>query len=85
MLNLKYNDLIDRTTHTSKIADRHARAIADLEKKLAREKAFDLALYNYLQTYGEMNWEDYNCAVAWFEHSDKSVVEIFNEIIQNRG
>ena len=80
MLKLIYNDLVDRTTFTSKIINKRQEEIERLERKLAKMKAFDLALINYLQTNKEMDFELYNCAAAWFEHSDLSVSEIFQKI-----
>ena len=43
-------------------------------------KDFDIALNNYLQTYGEISLDLYDKACALFNHSDKTVPEIFEEI-----
>ena len=80
MLTLRYNELIDRGTFTSKVFDKHQREIEWLEAKWARMKAFDVALTGYLQVHGKMSYELYNEACAMFEHSDKTVSEIFREI-----
>lgn len=80
MLTLKYNDLIDSSTLTSKILSEHQREIKCLESKLERIKAFDAALTNYLQTNGEMNLDLYDKACVMFYRSDKTVPEIFEEI-----
>ena len=80
MLTLKYNDLIDSSTLTSKVFAKQQREIKWLESKLERMKAFDAALTNYLQTNGEMSLELYNKACVMFDHSDKTVPEIFEEI-----
>ncbi len=82
MLKLVYNDFTDENTFTSKIMNKHQEEIKRLEKKLARIKFFNFALTNYLRTHGEMDFELYNCAVAWFEHSDLSVTEIFQKITE---
>ena len=84
MLTLRYNDLIDPGTFTSKVFDKHQREIEWLEAKWARMKAFDVALAGYLQVHGKMSYELYNEACAMFEHSDKTVSEIFREI-EKRG
>ena len=43
-------------------------------------KAFDVSLTNYLQTHGEMSHDLYDKACVMFDHSDKTVPEIFEEI-----
>lgn len=80
MLKLTYAELTDSRTLTYKAFHRIQEDIDLLEKKWARLKAFDLALTGHLQTYGEMDYELFNCAVAWFEHSDLTVSEIFQKI-----
>ena len=80
MLTLKYNDLIDRGTFTSKVFDKRQEEIKWLEAKWLKLKSFDLALTGYLQTHGKMSYELYNEACAMFEHSDRTVSEIFREI-----
>ena len=80
MLTLKYNDLIDPDTFTSKVFDKRQEEIKWLEAKWLKLKSFDLALTGYLQTHGKMSYELYNEACAMFEHSDKTVSEIFKEI-----
>lgn len=84
MLTLRYNDLSDACSLTSRTMVRHHRAIIMLEKKLEREKDFETALTDYLRYHGEMSWDDYNDAVALFVHSDKTIEEIFEEI-EKRG
>lgn len=84
MLTLKYNDLTDSSTLTSKLFDKRQREIKWLEAKLKRIKDFDIALTNYLQTHGEMSNDLYNKACVMFDHSDKTVPEIFEEI-RKRG
>ena len=83
MLTLKYNDLTDSGTFTSKAFGRRQQEIEWLEAKLARMKAFDLAFTNYLQAHGEMSYTLYNEVCAMFDHSDKTVSEIFKEIEKN--
>ena len=84
MLTLKYNDLVFCDTFTFKVFDKKQREIKLLEAKLERMKAFDVALTNYLQNHGEMSCDLYNEACAMFNHSDKTVSEIFEEI-RKRG
>ena len=84
MLTLKYNDLTDSSTLTFKVFDKRQREIKWLEAKLKRIKDFDIALTNYLQTHGEMSNDLYNKACVMFDHSDKTVPEIFEEI-RKRG
>ena len=84
MLTLKYNDLIDSRTFTFKVFDKRQREIEGLEAKLKRIKDFDIALTNYLQTHGEMSNDLYDKACVMFDHSDKTVPEIFEEI-RKRG
>lgn len=84
MLTLKYNDLTEYGTFTSKIFEKRQREIEWLETKLERMKSFDLALTNYLQTNSEMSFDLYDKACVIFEHSDKTVSEIFEEI-RNRS
>ena len=84
MLTLKYNDLTDSSTFTFKVFDKRQREIEWLEAKLKRIKDFDIALTNYLQTHGEMSLDLYNKACVMFDHSDKTVPEIFEEI-RKRG
>ena len=43
-------------------------------------KSFDIALTNYLQSHGEMRLDLYDKICVMFEHSDKTVSEIFMEI-----
>ena len=80
MLTLKYNDLTDFSTLTSKLFNKRQQEIKWTEAKLTRMKSFDIALTNYLQTHGEMSLDLYNEICAMFEHSDKTVSEIFMEI-----
>ena len=80
MLTLKYNDLTDSRTFTFKVFDKRQREIEWLEAKLKRIKDFDVALTNYLQTHGEMSNGLYDKACVMFDHSDKTVSEIFEEI-----
>lgn len=80
MLTLKYNDLTDYDTFTSKVFARQQREIEQVEAKLERMKAFDVSLTNYLQTHGEMSHDLYDKACIMFDHSDKTVPEIFEEI-----
>ena len=80
MLTLKYNDLTDSRTFTFKVFDKRQREIEWLEAKLKRMKDFDIALTNYLQTHGEMSLDLYDKICVMFEHSDKTVSEIFMEI-----
>ena len=47
-------------------------------------KDFDIALTNYLQIHGEMSLDLYDKACVMFDHSDKAVSEIFEEI-RKRG
>lgn len=84
MLTLKYNDLTDSRTFTFKVFDKRQREIERLEAKLKRIKDFDIALTNYLQTHGEMSNDLYDKACVMFDHSDKTVSEIFEEI-RKRG
>lgn len=84
MLTLKYNDLTDYDTFTSKVFARQQREIEQVEAKLTRMKAFDASLTNYLQTHGEMSYDLYDKACIMFNHSDKTVSEIFEEI-RKRG
>lgn len=84
MLTLKYNDLTDSSTLTSKVFDKRQREIEWLETKVEKMKSFDIALTNYLQTHGEISLELYNEICVMFEHSDKTVSEIFEEI-RKRG
>ena len=80
MLTLNYNDLVDSSTFTFKVFDKQQQEIKWVEAKLKRMKDFDIALTNYLQTYGEMSLDLYNKACVMFEYSDKTVSEIFEEI-----
>ena len=84
MLTLKYNDLTDSSTFTSKAFNKQQQEIKWIEAKLKRMKDFDIALTNYLQTHGEMSLDLYDKACVMFEHSDKTVSEIFEEI-KKRG
>ena len=68
MPTLKYNDLTDFNTLTSKLFDKRQREIEWLEAKLKRIKDFDIALINYLQTHGEMIYYLYNKDCVIFEH-----------------
>lgn len=84
MLTLKYNDLTDSSTLTSKVFNKKQQEIKWIEAKLKRMKDFDIALTNYLQTHGEMSLDLYDKACVMFDHSDKTVSEIFEEI-RKRG
>ena len=84
MLTLKYNDLTDFNTLTSKLFDKRQREIEWLEAKAEKMKSFDIALTNYLQTHGEISLDLYNEICVMFDHSDKTVSEIFEEI-RKRG
>lgn len=80
MLTLNYNDLVDSSTFTFKVFDKQQQKIKWVEAKLKRMKDFDIALTNYLQTYGEMSLDLYDKVCVMFEHSNKTVSEIFEEI-----
>lgn len=80
MLTLNYNDLTDHGTFTSKVFEKHQKEIEYLETKLTRMKSFEIALTDFLQSHGKMSYEIYNEVCAMFEHSDKTVSEIFMEI-----
>ena len=84
MLTLKYNDLTDFSTLTSKLFNKRQQEIEWLEAKVEKMKSFDIALTNYLQTHGEMSLDLYDKICVMFEHSDKTVSEIFMEI-EKRG
>ena len=84
MLTLKYNDLTDSSTLTSKVFNKQQQEIKWIEAKLKRMKDFDIALTNYLQTHGEMSLDFYDKACVMSDHSDKTVSEIFEEI-RKRG
>ena len=84
MLTLKYNDLTDSSTFTFKVFDKQQQEIKWVEAKLKRMKDFDIALTNYLQNHGEMSRDLYDKACVMFDHSDKTVPEIFEEI-RKRG
>ena len=84
MLTLKYNDLTDSSTFTSKVFNKQQQEIKWIEAKLKRMKDFDIALTNYLQTHGEMSLDLYDKACVMFDHFDKTVSEIFEEI-RKRG
>ena len=84
MLTLKYNDLTDSGTFTFKAFDKQQQEIKRLEAKLKRMKDFNIALTNYLQAHGEMTLDLYDKACVMFDHSDKTVPEIFEEI-RKRG
>ena len=84
MFTLNYNDLTDNRTFTYGVISKHQEEIEALESRLARLKAFDLALYNYLQTHKELSIELYNYAVAYREYTDKNIADIFEEI-KNEG
>lgn len=79
MIKLIYSDLVDRNTFTSKVMSKHQEKIQALENKLEKLKTFDIAFTNYLQVKKEVDYETYNCIVAWFEHSDLTVSEIFQK------
>ena len=80
MLTLKYNDLVSCDTFTFRVFDKKQREIELLEAKLKRMKDFDIALTNYLQIHGEISLDLYDKACALFDHSNKTVPEIFEEI-----
>lgn len=80
MLTLKYNDLVYCDTFTFKTFAKQKREIELAEAKLERMKAFNNALTNYLQTHSEMSLDLYDKACIMFDHSDKTVPEIFEEI-----
>lgn len=80
MLKLTYVDLVDSRTLTSKVLSKHQEKVETLEREWVRAKAFEYALTQHLQSYGEMDYELYNHAVALFEHSDLTVSEIFQKI-----
>ena len=84
MLTLKYNDLTDSSTFTSNVFNKQQQEIKWAEAKLKRMKDFDIALTNYLQTHGEMSLDLYDKACVMFDHSEKTVSEIFEEI-RKRG
>ena len=84
MLTLKYNDLVDCSTFTFKVFDKQQQEIEQVEAKLKRMKDFNIALTNYLQTHGEMSHDLYNKACVMFDHSDKTLSKIFEEI-RKRG
>ena len=80
MIILKYDDLTDSSTLTSKVFDKRQNEIQWLEAKLERMKAFDVAATNYLQSHSEMSLDLYDKACVMFEHSNKTITEIFKEI-----
>lgn len=84
MIILKYDDLTDPSTLTSKLFDKRQKEIQWLEAQLERMKAFDVAATNYLQNHGEMSLDLYDKICVMFEHSNKTVTEIFREI-ENGG
>ena len=80
MLTLNYNDLVDSSTFTFRVFDKRQQEIKWAETKLKRMKDFDIAITNYLHTYGEISFNLYNKACIMFKHSDKTVSKIFEEI-----
>lgn len=80
MLMLTYEELVNPRSLTYKSFDKIQSNIDLLEKKVTRLKDFHLALTKHLRTCGEMDYETYNCAVAWLEHSDLTISEIMEKI-----
>ena len=80
MFTLKYNDLTDNSTMTSKTFEANQRDIKLLEAKLKRMKDFDRAMTNYLQARGEMDYSIYYRAYILLENFDMTVPEIFEEV-----
>ena len=80
MLKLTYKDLTDSSTFTYKTMNRHYKKIKALEKELKRMKDFDVAITNYLQNHREMDYKKYHYAIAYLEHTNVKVSEIFQRI-----
>ena len=80
MIALKYGDLTDSSTLTSKLFSKYQKEIESIEAKLERMKSFDIAITNYLQSHGTMDYYLYSKACALLEHSNKTVSEILMEI-----
>lgn len=79
MIALKYDDLTDSSTLTSKLFEKRQKEIELAEAKLERMKAFDVAITNYLQNHGEVGFNFYNEACVLLYHSNKTVSEILRE------
>lgn len=80
MLMLTYEELANPCSLTYKSFDKIQSNIDLLEKKMTRLKDFHFALTEHLRACGKMDYEMYNRAVAWLEHSDLTISEIMEKI-----
>lgn len=76
MIELREEDLIDKSTYTFGVFDQISR---DREKYWAlyqREKDIDLTLWSYLHSNHTISDEDYRRFISWCHHSNEDVSKI---------
>lgn len=83
MITFKYSDLTDSSTMAYKTFDKHYKSIEARKKQLEREEEIMLGLTAKMLILGEITYDQYNAVMAWMNHSDKSWLEIMEEVFEN--
>ena len=76
MIDLKIEDIYDKTTYTFSIFQAIVQEQERLKKKYERERDINLVLWHYLHKYGTISDEKYRCFMSWCKHSDEDVSKI---------
>ena len=83
MFDLKYADLTDSLTMAYKIFEQHDQSFKRREEQLEREKSIVNGLIMKMQELGTITYDQYNAVIAWMNHSDKPLYEIFEIVFRD--
>lgn len=85
VIKLKYEDLTDNRTLTYKLFKNHFDSIESRREQLKREENLLNSLIKRMENQHEIDFDDYNVAIAQLNHSNKKYTEIMKEIFEKRG
>lgn len=85
IIKLKYEDLTDNRTLTYKLFKSHFDSIESRREQLKREENLLNSLIKRMENQHEINFDDYNVAIAQLNYSNKNYTEIIKEIFEKRG
>lgn len=83
MIELKLDDIYDKTTYTFSVFQAIVQEQERLQKKYDREREINFTLWHYLHKYGTISDEKYRCFIAWCQHSNEDISKIGEAIFDD--
>ena len=83
-IKLKYEDLTDNRTLTYKLFKNHFDSIELRKEQLKREENLLNSLIKKIENQHEIDFDDYNLAIAQLNYSNKEYTEIMKEIFEKK-